>query len=351
MSKKNTAEAEPSNALIMRVLTSLNTKVDRLPTVDHLSKLEADLHVKLETNNQAIRDELRAEFKSEMKAQAEKLTDMIAQNAAQASSGAATKHPGGRNDTQQGRYLRARRSFKIWPVTLNRGQSADREVKEFFINHMKVPTSIANAVELDTIRHADQTKNSKIVKEIVVTFADVESRDSIKSYANGLASSNGQAGLRLDVPPCLKGSFKVLNDHALAMVKIYGKEVKRNIKFDDTNQDLMMDLKLPTSQNWHNITIGQAREAKRIREQLDMQNIRKTALTNNSSSNALEVDKARALMLSISPNKPGPSGAQTGGVVHINNIEDWRSLENRSSSNEDTMDNSIEEILRAGATR
>ena len=76
-------------------------------------------------------------------------------------------------------------------------------------------------------------RGSKITAELVVTFADVEGRDIIKSYANGLAESKGEAGLRLDIPPCLKGSFKILNDHGLAMVRIYGREVKRNIKFDD----------------------------------------------------------------------------------------------------------------------
>ena len=146
------------------------------------------------------------------------------------------------------------------------------------------------------------------------------------------------------------------------MGRIYGKEVKRSIKFDDTNQDFMMDIKLPTSQNWHNITIGQAREAKRIREQLDMQNIRRTALSNAPNASGTDKDKARALMLSLSPNRPGdpqPTASGPSGVVHINNIEDWRRLESargdgstrNEGTNNDTLDNSIEEILRGGSSR
>ena len=36
----------------------------------------------------------------------------------------------------------------------------------------------------------------------------------------------------------------------------------------------MMDIKLPTSSTWHNISIEQAREAKRARDMIDIQNIR-----------------------------------------------------------------------------
>ena len=62
------------------------------------------------------------------------------------------------------------------------------------------------------------------------------------------------------------------------MVHIYGKEVKRNIRFDDRNEDLVMDIKLPTSSTWHNITIDQAREARKARDAIDIRNIRQTAL-------------------------------------------------------------------------
>ena len=351
MSKKNSVENDPSNAQIMRALTSMNARFDKLPTVEHLTKLETDLHQKLEHNNRALKQKLRAEFKSEMKAQAEKVHGMIAEVKAQVNTGQGDlPHTIKRNDNQQGRYLRARRSFKIWPVT--KGQSdrtLEESVRRFFIKLMLVPTQLATSVKIDNIRHADQAKNSKITSEVVVEFADVDSRDSIKSYASGLAVAKGAAGLRLDIPPCLKGSFRVLNEHGTSIVKIYGKEVKRNIKFDDTNQDLMMDIKLPTSSTWHNVTIQQAREARKIRESLDMQNIKRAAIggTPSSSAAAIDQDKARALMLAISPQR---SSASTNfksltGVVHINSEEDWRSFEGQG---EEGLDDSVEEILRAG---
>lgn len=348
MSKKPTSESDPNNQ-IMRALSAINAKFEKLPTVEHLSRLETDLHAKLEASSHALKQELRSEFRTEMKAQAEKMTDMINEVREQVTTGAnSAAGPSRRNDVQQGRYLRARRSLKIWPVTKT---AADRDIEEavrkFFVKQMQVPTSVAATVKLDNIRKADQARNSRVVSEVVVEFADVEARDTIKSYASGLAAAKGEAGLRLDVPPCLKGSFKVLNEHGYAMVRIYGKEVKRNIKFDDTNQDLMMDIKLPTSSTWHNISIDQAREARRIRETVDLQNLRQTALGNSSANNALDRDKARALMLAISPrteNRTGNFRSDTG-VVHIGSKEDWQNFE----SEDQTLNDSVEEILRGSS--
>ena len=357
MSKKSAAEVEPTNALIMRTLTNMNARFDKLPTVEHLNKLEADLHGKLEASTKALKSELRAEFRAEMNEQANKVNEMISEVKAQVATAANEQDRTSRNNNQMGRYLRARRSFKIWPVRVEGSGEVNEEkaVRKFFIKEMQVPVATAQSVPLDTIRRADQARNSRITDEYVISFADAESRDIIKSYASGLAASKGQAGLRLDIPPCLKGSFQILNDHGISMVKIYGKEVKRNIKFDDRNLDLMMDIKLPTSNTWHNITIEQAREAKKARDMIDIRNIRQAALAGPSASQgepAMNRDKARALMLAISPNKEASGsnnnfGSKTG-VVYINSSQDWRNFESQEDGN--ATDESIEEILGA-ATR
>ena len=97
MSKKTTADNEPSNALIMRTLTAMNSKFDRLPTLEHLKRLEDDLHSKAS----ALKQELRSEFKADMQQQAERMNEMIAEVKNQVGAAAVTS---GRNDVQQGRY-------------------------------------------------------------------------------------------------------------------------------------------------------------------------------------------------------------------------------------------------------
>ena len=47
MSKKTATDNEPSNAQIMRAISSMNSKFDKLPTLQDLNKLETDLHLSL----------------------------------------------------------------------------------------------------------------------------------------------------------------------------------------------------------------------------------------------------------------------------------------------------------------
>ena len=156
-----------------------------------------------------------------MDAQAQKMTQMVAEVRAQMSTGQLSAGAAVRNDQQKGRYLRARRSFKIWPVEREPNEAMDDAIKRFFVWRMGVPNTVAQRAQLDTVRAADQARNSKIKAEFVVTFADVETRDAIKSYANGLASSKGEAGLRLDVPPCLKVSEYAARASASAHTRSY----------------------------------------------------------------------------------------------------------------------------------
>ena len=116
---------------------------------------------------------------------------------------------------------------------------------------------------------------------------------------------------------------------------------------------VMLHLFLSYHTYLHNITIEQAREAKRARDQIDMRNIRQTAI---SGASGFHQDKAKALMLAISPTKEGASSgsnfSSTTGVVHINSVDDWRNFETtQDDKSDDTFDRSIDEILRNGPSR
>ena len=80
------------------------------------------------------------------------------------------------------------------------------------------------------------------------------------------------------------------------MIELYGKEVKRSIKFADRANDLMMDVKLPHSTKWHNIIIRQALEARRVKEERDVIAIRMAG-----ADKPVDKDKSKALMLTLSP--------------------------------------------------
>ena len=97
------------------------------------------------------------------------------------------------------------------------------------------------------------------------------------------------------------------------MIEMYGKEVKRNIKFDDRTNDLMMDIKLPQSSKWHNITIKQAIEARKIKEERDVLAIRAAG-----AERPLDKEKGKALMLTSSPGAISKA-VMAGAITASNN--------------------------------
>ena len=197
------------------------------------------------------------------------------------------------------------------------GKEKEDAVRRFFKELMGVPKQMAREVELERIKLAPHNHpRSKIHSEYIVTFTNIEARDVVKSYARGLADSAGKAGLRLELTDALRGSYKILDEHGRATRELYGEGTKRNVCFDDRNGDLMMDLKLPSSSVWHNITIDQARKTKETRDKLELQSMRK----GSGVTGAQQRERAKALMLVYSP-EPSRPKAIPGGANLID-IED-----------------------------
>lgn len=191
---------------------------------------------------------------------------------------------------------------------------------------MKTPANLAKNAVIEHIKkaaHGHAHARSKITNEYIVRFADVEERDAVKSYASGLASANGMAGLRLELTDVLRGSYKILDEHGLAVKQLYGNGTKRNIKFDDRVMHLMMDMKLPGSVKWHNITIEQACQSKKLRESSEL-----ARLISGKSVSGGEHDKekAKVLMLVYTPERKCTNAIASGGQPHRYRIELSRKL-------------------------
>ena len=318
---------EPTNAEIMKAVNNIAAKFDDLASKRDLERVEKDLHNKLhekarETNqqirtNQRMIHEVSAEI-TEHRAAIARLEERVQRQEGRTVGNqvAASK----RQESQQGAYMRARRSFRIWPVEKVPGEEIETGIKKFFQTNMRVPASLTNTLNIDTVRRAvEQPARSKIRSEIIVTFAEREERDTVKSYARELAYMGGMASLRLEIPEHLKGHHKILEEQAYAMIELYGREVKRNIKFDDRANDLMMDIKLPQSTKWHNITIRQAIEARKVKEERDAIAIRMAG-----ADKPVDKDKNKALMLTLSPGAVSRSSyigalANAGNATPVSN--------------------------------
>ena len=101
--------------------------------------------------------------------------------------------------------------------------------------------------------------NSQSYLEVCVRFKETDDRDFVASRVvnlGGLVKEDGKpkAGIRIDVPNHLLSIFKDLNNYAYNVRKTHSKKAKMHIKYDDINMSLVLELKLPHSENWLKIS-------------------------------------------------------------------------------------------------
>ena len=96
----------------------------------------------------------------------------------------------------------------------------------------------------------------------MATFESREVRDAVRASSKNLAGCAVKAGIRLHVPGFLSTNFKLLENLGYQMKSAAG-GVRRVIKFDDENQDLMLDVKI--GDQWKRIRPPEAQAAKRSR--------------------------------------------------------------------------------------
>jgi hypothetical protein len=64
----------------------------------------------------------------------------------------------------------------------------------------------------------------------------------------------------MDYPDYLRPEFRALEKLGAKLRKYHGQGLKRNIRFDDENRNLYMDVKLPNEDEWFKVTPAMARD-------------------------------------------------------------------------------------------
>lgn len=99
------------------------------------------------------------------------------------------------------------------------------------------------------------------------------------------------AGIRIDVPPYLSGVFKLLNAFGFHLRRLHGSETKKYIKFDEANLSLYLDVRLPDSDEWLQITPSQARM---LKEQRDTNTLSRLSLSLEGSGSTNSGSESRS---------------------------------------------------------
>ena len=96
-----------------------------------------------------------------------------------------------------------------------------------------------------------------------MVFPDLDIRDAVRAAAYNLAGASN-AGIRLEIPESLRQSLRALESIAY-LLKQKHPGLKRNVKFDDSTMNLVMDFKLDATSQWKKMRPDQALEASKGR--------------------------------------------------------------------------------------
>ena len=170
-----------------------------------------------------------------------------------------TDKPTTRNPTaderREDKFWEARRSLRIWPV-----ERAERDgLEEFLLNKLRMDRQAVNDLDITSIRKCVEPRN-KNKHEVCVIFGCKEMRDSVKSQAHHLANHREEAGMRLQIPNHLQKDFRVLMKLSYNLKKKHP-DLRRNVKFDEQDLGLFMDLQTEREGPWKLVKPEQARKA------------------------------------------------------------------------------------------
>ena len=101
---------------------------------------------------------------------------------------------------------------------------------------------------------------SKVKDEVIVEFETKEVRDAVKAQGPNLANFRKEAGIRLHLPNHLQKDFKALMGLSYDLKK-KNADLRRNVKFDETDLGLYIDLQLEKEGQWRRVKPEQARMA------------------------------------------------------------------------------------------
>ena len=264
-----------------------------MPTKEDLSRVESNIKQHVDNNTKNIQKlfNLRQEDKAEFKT---KVLEVVAQGSGQPIS------------KERDLYFTARRSLRFWPV-----EDGDLEqgCRRFMLEILEMPSEVADGVQIEHTRRLQQPRRSKIKSEVLIRFRDSGCRDIVQSYALNLANHRDRAGIRLEIPPHLTGTFRLFEEHAGALREKFPVGVKRSIKFDDVAMDLCIDIKIPTADKWHRFSRSQIEQAARARTRLG------GGMSQASSSDRSE--RESILMVSTSQSASGEEWQSAEDYVEV----------------------------------
>ena len=161
----------------------------------------------------------------------------------------------GSNPAERAAFLTSRKSLRIWPINGETYEEIMNATIEFFCQALGARKSELCIKNVTRVKSAPR---GLAYKEVLVEFLDNYARDDILMRGPSLAgyrdiSNRPTAGIRLDIPVHLMGSFKTLESFGFMLKKRHGEKFRKHIKFDEFSEKLYIQVGIKedgTDTNW-----------------------------------------------------------------------------------------------------
>ena len=155
----------------------------------------------------------------------------------------------------------------MWSIPGKCEEEWTKGTVDFIQDVLLVPEEEKIGDRINTVRRTRSTYRSKIKDEVLAVFDSSSSRDFIFSHSKNLAAANSGPergiGMRLDYPAHLGSNYRALDQYGASLRKKVGAGFRRNIKFNDDEYDLYMDINFPANKDrWIRVTPRMAKESR-----------------------------------------------------------------------------------------
>ena len=161
-----------------------------------------------------------------------------------------------RTDRREDKFWECRKSLRLWPVA---GEGRG-DLEAFLVDKLRMDRRFVQEEmgEVKIRKHRDP--RSKVKDEVIVEFECKEVRDAIKAQGPNLANFREEAGMRLHLPNHLQKDFRALMGLSYELKK-KNPDLRRNVKFDEGDLGLFMDIQISKDGRWRQIKPEQAKLA------------------------------------------------------------------------------------------
>lgn len=159
------------------------------------------------------------------------------------------------------RYWIARRQLRLWPVLWT--AELDSGVRAFLRDKLCMVPAAIDALNFDITPLTART-DSLAQNQVLVTFTTVRERDDVRAKANNLRGGDRTVGCQLEPPDHLLAHYKAFQNLAYCLKK-KSPGLKRNVKFNDGEQTLVMDIR--REDEWKTVHYATARGLLRLKTQ------------------------------------------------------------------------------------